>query len=70
MPASILSRLNSVSILNSQIILIPSIFLLLRYILYALTKAYTWIIPILIKAMTVGNMNHTFSLILFLSTGK
>lgn len=70
MPASILNRLNSVSILSSQMVFIPSIFLFLCYIFFVLTKAYTWIIPILIKAMTVGNMNHTLSLILFLSTGK
>lgn len=70
MIASFLNRLKSVGILNSQMIFTPSIFLFLCYIFYALTKAYTWIIPILIKAMNVGNMNHTFSLILFLSTGK
>lgn len=70
MIASFLNRLKSISILSCQMIFIPSIFLFLCYIFYALTKAYTWIIPILIKAMNVGNMNHTFSLILFFSAGK
>lgn len=70
MLASILIRLNSVSILTRQMIHSFSILALLCYVFHALTKAYTWMIHIIIKAMNVGNMNHVYSLTLFLSTGK